>query len=386
MNSLKSMVLKTLALLEEGFDKIKYGIKQKFGYGDTLRILPYFGYGTQNKFFLKGRVLEEKRLAPANKSNSGWNNFVNMIKRLESDEVPYAKVLGKYQNQEKRVVADDEGYFDLEMQLESPVNDRKLWYEIDLKLQEPQSGNGQIYSTGRVLVPSPTAEYGVISDIDDTIIHSNVINKLRMLYIVFLKNAHTRLPFKGVAGFYQALHEGRNGRAQNPIFYVSSGPWNFYDLLTEFFEFHDLPAGPLFLRDIGPTRYFLLGENNRQHKLGKIQALLKLYPDLPFLLIGDNGEQDPEIYTEIAKAYPGRVAAIYIRKVKKNKIREQQLRDLASEVKTAGSELLVVNDTLAAANHARNRGWIADESLQYVREEKDADEKSGILMERKETK
>ena len=86
-------------------------------------------------------------------------------------------------------------------------------------------------ATGRVLVPPSDAEFGVISDLDDTVIQSDVIRKLRMLVKLALSNAHTRKPFRGVAAFYRALHRGRN-----PFFYVSKSPHNLYSPLVEFLQ------------------------------------------------------------------------------------------------------------------------------------------------------
>ena len=97
-----------------------------------------------------------------------------------------------------------------------------------------------------MLVPAPQAQFGVISDIDDTVVHSNVTSKLRMILTVALSNARTRKPFKGVAAFYRALHAG-----VNPVFYVSKSPWNLYAPLVEYLEVQGLPLGPLLLRDFG---------------------------------------------------------------------------------------------------------------------------------------
>jgi phosphatidate phosphatase APP1 len=81
------------------------------------------------------------------------------------------------------------------------------------------------------------------------VLQSSVTNFLKMARMVLLGNAHTRLPFEGVAAFYRALQRGASGGEFNPIFYVSNSPWNLYDLLEDFMDVHGVPAGPLFLRD-----------------------------------------------------------------------------------------------------------------------------------------
>jgi phosphatidate phosphatase APP1 len=99
--------------------------------------------------------------------------------------------------------------------------------------------------------PPPSAQFGVISDIDDTVIRTDATRLLRMLKRTLLENARTRLPFEGVAEFYSGLHARRTVRALNPVFYVSSSPWNLYAVLTDFLEHQGIPLGPLMLRDWG---------------------------------------------------------------------------------------------------------------------------------------
>ena len=92
---------------------------------------------------------------------------------------------------------------------------------------------------------------------------------------------------------------GPDSKSSNPVFYVSSSPWNIYDMLVDFLNVHGVPPGPLFLKDWSLS---VLGKH-RDYKLGVIRRLLRTYEDLPFVLIGDSGEEDPEIYL------PGRAGA-----------------------------------------------------------------------------
>ena len=105
-----------------------------------------------------------------------------------------------------------------------------------------------------------------------------------------------------------------------------------------------------------------------------IREILDLYPSLPFILIGDNSQQDPEIYRAILGRYPGRILAIYIRNVDANPERSARVQALAKEVVAGGSTLVLADDTYAAAEHAAAQGWITRESLPSIREEKKADE------------
>ncbi len=220
--------------------------------------------------------------------------------------------------------------------------------------------NAGARNIGSVLVPAG-ARFGVISDIDDTVVRSSVTSLLRMVWTTFLNNAHTRLPFEGVASFYHALQRGEGGEF-NPIFYVSNGPWNLYDLLEDFLDVHGVPAGPFFLRDWSPSTV----RSAAEHKLGTVRALLATYPELPFVLIGDSGEKDPEIYHQAVREHPGRIRAIYIRDVTTKK-RDTAVQAIAREVSSLGVEMLLVPDTVAAAEHAVREGLIATEALPGVR-------------------
>src|SRR5690606_6523602 len=129
-------------------------------------------------------------------------------------------------------------------------------------------------------------------------------NLLQMLKLTLFNNAHTRLPFEGVAALYQAFHAGAGGSEKNPLFYVSSSPWNLYDLLDEFFYLQDIPKGPFFLRDFGIDKDKFIVSGHEEHKIVQIEKILSTYPDMKFILIGDSGEKDPEIFTNVVQAFP----------------------------------------------------------------------------------
>jgi phosphatidate phosphatase APP1 len=317
---------------------------------DPIIILPYLSYGTPRKLTLRGRVLEDEGFRPAADADGRWRNLIRFAKRLESDEVPGARLrAGKTQ-----AVTDREGYFRLELE----GSFRPGWNEVDLELLHPAPAQ----ATTRVLVPSRKAKFGVISDIDDTVVTSNVTSKVRMIMTVALTNARTRKPFKGVAAFYRALHVG-----VNPVFYVSKSPWNLYAPIVEYLAVQGLPEGPVMLRDFGFRA-------EKEHKRKAIEEILTTYPKLQFVLSGDSGEQDPEIYAEIMRRFPKRIRAIYIRSV--NLKRVEEIQKLALEVAKTGCQLILAEDAETAAVHAAAEGLIQASDLRAVRSERESDEKS----------
>jgi phosphatidate phosphatase APP1 len=235
-----------------------------------------------------------------------------------------------------------------------------------MELVEPANPEGPYRTQARVLVPPATARLGVISDLDDTVVRTDVASKALMMKHVFFGNAHTRMPFPGVAAFYQALERGSGPFAGNPFFYVSSSPWNLFDVLAEFLELRGIPAGPLLLRDWGVNSVDPGKGGHAGHKSRHIATILGLYPALPFILVGDSGQEDPEIYHRAVREYPERILAVYIRNVSRRPERVEAIRALAAEVEKAGSTLILADDTLAAARHAAEKGWIDPAALPEI--------------------
>jgi len=297
---------------------------------------------------------------------------------MESDEVHGAHVQARFRHLVAGTVADDEGHFEFRLELATPLDDAG-WQRIDLELMDPKPRSGQTVSAAaQVLVPAATARFGLISDIDDTVLWSSVTNKLKMLAMLVRSNARTRKPFKGVAAFYRALRDGAGGHEDNPVFYVSSSPWNLYVPLVEFLSLHGLPSGPLMLRDFGDHLLFA-GNEHRDHKLRCIEQVFLTYPELPFVLVGDSGERDPEIYAALVHEHPGRVRAIYIRSVDLDPSRIEAIDRLIDEVRHSGAQLVLVPDSEFAATHAAGEGLIAPAALVDVRADKRADEHAGSV-------
>jgi phosphatidate phosphatase APP1 len=177
-----------------------------------------------------------------------------------------------------------------------------------------------------------------------------------------------------VAAFYHALRKGASGHARNPLFYVSSSPWNLYDLITQFLDFQGIPAGPVMLRDLDIDLGLASSRRHHEHKRENIRRVLSTFADVPAILIGDSGQQDPEIYRDVVREFSGRIKAVYIRNVSQSAERSQSIQRLADEVLAAGSSLVLADDTLAAARHAAEQGFISPDTLEAIAQDKRADE------------
>lgn len=353
------MLTRIVHQVELLFDRLKYRIGARLERRVSPMIIPYMGYGTRENLNFKGRVLEDNGIRQVKATDGVWRNMVNTYRRFESDEIPRARLRASFQGITQEIVADEEGFFELTIELDEPLSADLGWERVSLELSEPKDHDGRKpRAEGRLLIVSPEAEYGIISDIDDTVIHTGVPNRLKMARTVLLKNAYSRKPIGGVPQFYRALQLGMNEERLNPLFYVSSSPWNLYDHFQELFQIHEIPIGPITLRNWGIERDSMLAVKTRKYKLAAIREILDRFPHLPFILIGDSGEEDPEVYMEVIRLYPGQIIIAYIRKVRNDPSRFEQIRQLAEEAQALGSTLLLVDDPYAMAKDASQRGLI----------------------------
>jgi phosphatidate phosphatase APP1 len=337
--------------LLHAYDKVLklVGLKRR----KPVMVDSYRGFGSRNYLFLSGRVLRD-RLIRKDARDTTWKNLTNTVKRFNSREIGGAKICVRFGGYEFYLTTDAEGYYTLDTHLERPLppppDHPPYWQKARIELLSIPGRPTSYEQKAEILIPGSAASFGIISDIDDTILKTYVTSwlKWRMLYLTILKNAFSRQAFSRVAAFYQALRRGADEEHYNPFFYVSNSPWNLYDLLEEFLDLNQLPRGPIMLRDFG-LPYNKRPLHYRGHKHEQIIRILELYPQLPFVLIGDSGEKDTDIYHAVATEYPGRIKAIYIRDVRSTQ-RAQRVQNLLSSLHHTPT--LLVRSYEDAARHA----------------------------------
>ena len=343
---------------------------------DPWMVAGYRSYGSAQRVLVRGRAMENEGITAATDTDSLWRNLVNSYRRIEADPLPNAVVRATVGGAVAEITADDEGFFSQWIDLPAPVESPDGWVPVTLELVAPSMPGVKVVSDAQLLLAPPTARFITISDMDDTVLQSHVTSLVQAFRTVLLGNARTRLPFPGVAAFYRALHAGSGGAEQNPIFYVSSSPWNLYDLLVDFLEHQGIPAGPLTLRDWDIDRSALGRGRLHRFKDAAIREIMGAYPELPVILGGDSSQQDPEIYRDVVREFPDRVLAIYIRDVKRTEERRAAIASLVAEVEAQKSVLVLADDTLAAARHAAEKGFISASALPEISGEKQMDEAS----------
>ncbi|MBY5957653.1 DUF2183 domain-containing protein [Membranicola marinus] len=293
--------------------------------GDPLLIHAYRSYGNEKEIVVRGRVIENEGIT-VQKEDGFWKNLVNNIRRFETDELRSIPIHLHFQGQTYEMISDREGYFYFRIPRHDFSSDSIVhWDQAEISLPEHRYKSDRlIRKKVDIMWPGSSSRYGIISDIDDTILMSHVGSwlKLQMIYVTLFQNVYQRKPFDGMSEALAFLAQDAKGQHVNPTFYVSNSPWSLYEVLEEFLQIHEMPVGPISLRDYGAFFGQQL-EDFRQHKSNTIEHLLEFYPDLPFILIGDATEKDADIYLEKYSKYPDRILAIFIREGRK---KEQNLR------------------------------------------------------------
>lgn len=362
-------------------------VRRDRGRGGIL-IQPYRGYGSTEEVFLMGRVFRQHRIGNSLRTTVSRRDLLDVVRRVlrrgVRNAVLEARLCGAGEvtaaggataaGRVARFQTDPDGYFRVCLRPEQRLANDRLWHRIELQLVEPaelaDSPGAKVH--GEVFVLPPTARRVIISDIDDTVMYTGVVNKAKMIWRLFMQGPRSRVAFPGVASLYRALHDGPSGDQVNPMLYVSRAPWSIYEVLQEFFLLHRIPHGPiLFLREWGISWKWPFPRRAEDHKLLLIRDMLQRYHDLPFVLIGDSGQHDPEVYAQLVEEFPGRVEAVYIRNVTRSADRVRAIETLAKRVLDSGSTLMLAADSFSMARHAAEHGLIAAAALAEVLGEQD---------------
>ncbi|MDR1513531.1 MAG: DUF2183 domain-containing protein [Propionibacteriaceae bacterium] len=289
------------ARLETAFDKRMERLFRDLGWRDS--IVGYTGHGSVGRVRILGRVLlaPAGRLTPSPRRDEawrerrGWRNFwtVSCVHRPATITVGRRTV---------HVTTDRGGYIDVS------VDGHGLapgWHHAAIVTEDSRP------TQARVLIVPDDAEFGIVSDVDDTIIRTYLPRPLAAAWSSLVVTESSRLPVPGMARLYREVLRRHPG---SPTFYVSTGTWNTLPFLDRFTLHHGFPPGPMLLSDWGPTNTGWFRQA-RVHKLRALRRLARDFPGVHWLLVGDDGQHDPSVYAQFAAEHPGRVTAVAIREL-----------------------------------------------------------------------
>lgn len=288
-------MLHTAARLEDRFNRWIQNQATDQNYQRT--VLAYDTYGGTDWVRVLARLVltpDGHPSADAQASVRGWRSFVSVP--LPNDTA-WVRI-----NDEEHMVTSDRGGI-----IDTVIPGHFTPGETEIELWT----DGSLVDSAAVRIIGEDSTFGIISDIDDTVMVTALPRPLLAAWNTFVLDEHARMAVPGMAVLYERLITANAGA---PVFYLSTGAWNVAPTLTRFLSRHLYPAGPLLLTDWGPTpdRWFRSGQ---EHKRSTLRRLAQEFPQVKWLLIGDDGQHDQEIYSEFAHAHPENVAAVAIRRL-----------------------------------------------------------------------
>ena len=318
----------------------------------------YPGYGDQDEILVYGHVLSMSPTPRKKYTNSFLINMYSLIRLFIVRPQPHALVRLEWNGEIHETRTGKDGFFKFEWKPVSTVT--AGWDSVRVSYVADDGSNSVIaYSGNSIFIPH-ASQYSFISDIDDTFLISHSSNLRKRLYLLFTKNARTRKPFDEVVKHYQLLAKaGATNDIPNPFFYVSSSEWNLFDYIMEFCRKHELPKGVFLLSRIKQFKdLFKTGQGKHSEKYVRIVRILKAFPHHQYILLGDDSQQDPKIYASIVRDFPGKIFAVYLRRIHHKN--ESTTRMLVEEIETSGVHCSYFIHTAEAIAHSQKIGLIGN--------------------------
>lgn len=362
-----STIRRIASRIDDALDHGKMYLRRIKGFDDPVTVHVHRGFGTDQVLHIAGTVVEKDDDAPRGSRLALLDDIRATIDRYIERGVMGARVTAHAAEASAEATTDTDGFFHAELAAEPTGAETVEWREVTVRLESLPGGKPADQDfTGEVMVPPPRARFGIISDMDDTVLKTGIHDVRRNWRQIIQSDPELREAFPGLPELYQGLTHDESGRQRNPVFYVSSAAWGFYELFVEFLRHRQVPMGPLFLKNYGldEDKWFTGGHSG--HKTSTIERLFRTYPDLPFILVGDSGQHDAMIYRDIVRRHPGRVRAVWIRDVTEGPDRSAEIEALMEEVENTGVRAAFGPDLMVAARQAAGEGWIPESAVAPV--------------------
>ena len=275
------------------------------------------GWATTQGYRFSGRLTELRQ--PAAAGSGSWTTVYRNARMLltSGEEGRVGWSVGDLRWQTR---ADDHGYW--ELQASQPLDLLPGWHLVTS--DHPSNENAGL------LVHDVRNRFGLISDIDDTILVSEVNRKARLLTNSLTVPPEDRIAVPGMAALYRGLLAQNAHPEVSPVFYVSASPRQLTDSVRRFLAYNDFPRGVLQLKEVDRESGESLTDQ-QAYKVQRITMILQAFPEVRFTLVGDDGEADPESFASLQALFPDQIAEVWIRRVHPDpdRIRHAGQEDLA---------------------------------------------------------
>jgi phosphatidate phosphatase APP1 len=319
-----------------------------------VRLKIYRGYANEQELILSGHVFKKHTPDRFDLDGKKFRHAYAVLRMFTIKTMGNVPVTLKFGDMEARTKTLGDGYFRFALPYSKPLASGWHSFSVSADIE-----GVRVEEKGEFIKPFP-GEYGLISDIDDTFLVSHSDHFFKKLYVLLTRNIERRKIFEGVVRHYRMLSVA--GRTEengtNAFFYVSSSEWNLYNFIERFAQLHKLPKAVLKLKDIktGLGDFLFTGGGSHDHKFYKIKHLLEFYPNLKFILLGDDSQKDPYIYERIVKLFPLGIKAVYIRGTKNNT--KPKVTAALANIRSMDVETCYFLDSDIAIEHSENIGLI----------------------------
>lgn len=280
-----------------------------------IQIDVYDGYGSSERLVVKGRLFSDRKVNQVEENDSRFRNLMNTSKRFIANEAEKVWVEVRFRDVLQEVITDHEGIFRAVFENIQDIPYGLHRVQVQLSTKNKRRMQAQPAHGDYILHAQDSDRVGIISDVDDTILLTETSSKVRMLRNIFLKNHFTQSAVEGMSDLYRAIHYGPEGDGYDATHYVSSSPDNLYSRINNFLDHQKFPAGSIDLKNIGLRKGSDSLFDHEKYKLGRIRSILETFPRRRFVLFGDSGEHDPEIYRQLSREFKGQIVAMYIHNV-----------------------------------------------------------------------
>ena len=312
----------------------------------------YRGYVNKEELVVFGHVFKSWAPDKYRMDRKGIRHAVSVIHMFRIKPLENVEVTLKFKDIVVTTKTLADGYFRFTIPYSENMESGWHPYEVSCNLYDYG-----IVQTSELLKPFES-KVGVISDIDDTFLVSHSGNFFKKLYILLFKNINKRKVFEDVVPHYQALSRAgqENETASNSFFYVSSSEWNLYEFIDTFARLHKLPKAVIKLKKIktGISDFLFTGRGSHDHKFEKIKDIIMFYPNLDYVLLGDDSQKDPYLYERIVKIFPENIKAIYIRQTSRRK--KQQAAAVLKNIESMNVATCYFSNSEEAIAHSERIG------------------------------
>lgn len=314
-----------------------------------LDIKLYRGYVNDEELIVFGHVFSSLAPDKYEVDRRGYRHAKSVIKMFSITPISNAEVTLIFKDLKVRTKTLNDGYFRFTIPFNHALESG--WHKYTVSCR---SNGREVVEQGELLKPFKS-KLGIISDIDDTFLISHTHNIFKKIYVLLTRNINNREVFDDVVPHYQALSRaGQEEQGQfNAFFYVSSSEWNLYQFILQFTRMHELPKAVIKLKKIkkGLADFLFTGRGGHDHKFIKIKDIISFYPQLQYVLLGDDSQKDPYLYERVCKVFPMNIKAVYIRQTKSSQ--KPKVVEVLKNLEDLGVETCYFKDSEKAIAHSQ---------------------------------